>query len=58
MRAARLEVARKMGFVRRAPLDEQASKSRVKRALLRAMYGEHGQIENRAGEAPSGGGAG
>jgi hypothetical protein len=38
-RPSRLELARKIGFVRRSPLDQQITKSKPKKALLRAMYG-------------------
>jgi hypothetical protein len=40
---ARRALAEKIGWIRRRPLDQQISKSRAKRALLKAMYGPYGQ---------------
>lgn len=37
------EVSKRMGGVRRSPLERQAGKGRVKRAILRKAYGERGQ---------------
>jgi hypothetical protein len=46
-REARFEVARKIGFVQRSPLDQQVGKSKVKKAALKALYGEYGQPFSR-----------
>ncbi|NJK92398.1 MAG: hypothetical protein HC904_11515 [Blastochloris sp.] len=43
LREARYEVARKIGFVQRSPVDQQIGKSKVKKAALKALYGEYGQ---------------
>ncbi len=44
MRGRRMEqLATRMGFVQRRPLDRQIGKSRAKRALLQRLYGPTGQ---------------
>jgi hypothetical protein len=43
-RGRRMEqLAARMGFIQRKPLDQQMGKSRPKRALLQRLYGPTGQ---------------
>ncbi len=46
-REARYEVARKIGFVQRSPLQHQLGKSSVKKAALEKLYGQYGQPISR-----------
>lgn len=50
LREARHEVARRIEFVQRSPLDQQIGKSKAKKAALKALYGEYGQPFRRTTE--------
>lgn len=45
LRPERLEIARKIGFVRRPPVMDQSNKYGAQKRLLRNVYGEYGPAD-------------